>query len=196
MMKKNTTRHLILEAVIACIEKYGVDKVTTRKIAQEAGTNIASINYYFSSKDDLINEALSMALQHMYEDVMMIIEDRQKSFQEVLRELLTYLLLGAQRYPGMVMAHIYPTVVEKQTGTPGEIVFSKIFAILLERASQDFPKKPSADLRASLDQCMTSMMFHMIAPYFFNRNEKIANNQLIENAVTYFYKSLVDSIPL
>jgi AcrR family transcriptional regulator len=192
MMKKNTTRQLILEAVIACIEKFGVDKVTTRKIAQEAGTNIASINYYFSSKDDLIQEALGMALQHMYEDLMEIIENRQKTFQETLHELLTYLLLGAQRYPRMVMAHIYPTVVEKQTGTPGEIVFSKIFAALLERASQDFPDKNPGDLRSSLDLCMTSMMFHMIAPSFFNRDEKISNNQLVENAATSFFKNLAD----
>ncbi len=192
MMKKNATRQLILEAVIACIEKFGVDKVTTRKIAQEAGTNIASINYYFSSKDDLVQEALGMALQHMYDDVIEIIENRQKTFQETLREFLTYLLLGAQKYPGMVMAHIYPTVVEKQTGTPGEIVFSKIFTVLLQRATQDFPEKNPADLRSSLDQCMTSMMFHMIAPSFFNRDEKIANSQLIENAVRSFSKSLAD----
>lgn len=192
MMKKNATRQLILEAVIACIENYGVDKVTTRKIAQEAGTNIASINYYFSSKEDLISEALNMALQHMFEDVTLIIENRQKTFWEVLRELLTYLLLGAQNYPGMVMAHIYPSVVEKQASTPGEIVFSKIFTALLERAKQDFTDKTPADLRSSLDQCMTSMMFHMIAPSFFNHDEKISNNQLVENAVTSFYKSLMD----
>jgi AcrR family transcriptional regulator len=192
MMKKNATRRLILEAVIACIEKYGVDKVTTRKIAQEAGTNIASINYYFSSKDDLISEALNMALQHMYEDVTLILENRQKTFREALREILTYLLLGAQNYPGMVMAHIYPAVVEKQTGTPGEIVFSKIFAILFERAKQDFPDKNPGDLLSSLDLCMTSMMFHMIAPSFFNRDEKISNNQLVEKAVTSFFKNLAD----
>jgi AcrR family transcriptional regulator len=192
MTKKNTTRHLILEAVIACIEKYGVDKVTTRKIAQEAGTNIASINYYFSSKEDLISEALGMALQHMFDDVVEIIENQQKTFRETLREFLTYLLLGAQKYPGMVMAHIYPTVVEKQAGSPGEIVFSKIFTILLERATQDFPEKNPADLRSSLDQCMTSMMFHMIAPSFFNRYETTANNQLIETAVSSFFKNLAD----
>ncbi len=75
MAEKNATRRAILEAVVTCIEKYGIDKVTTRKIAVEAGTNIASINYYFRSKDELIEETLSMTIHHMMEDVFLAIDD-------------------------------------------------------------------------------------------------------------------------
>ena len=57
MTEKTATRGLIIEAVIDCIEKYGIDKVTTRRIAEQAGTNIASINYYFRSKDVLLAAA-------------------------------------------------------------------------------------------------------------------------------------------
>ena len=53
MPDRSKTRRSILEAVVTCIEKYGIDKVTTRKIAVEAGTNLASINYYFRSKENL-----------------------------------------------------------------------------------------------------------------------------------------------
>ena len=45
-MDKIPPRQLILEAVVTCIEKYGIDKLTTRRIAEAAGTNVASINYY------------------------------------------------------------------------------------------------------------------------------------------------------
>src|SRR5574341_1009582 len=49
-------RDQILGAVLTAIEKHGIDSLTTRKIAEEAGTNIASINYYFRSKDLLVEE--------------------------------------------------------------------------------------------------------------------------------------------
>lgn len=190
MMKKNTTRQLILEAVIACIEKFGVDKVTTRKIAQEAGTNIASINYYFSSKDDLIQEALGMALQHMYEDLMEILDDAHKPFQQALQEFLTYLLVGGNRFPGMVMAHLYPAVVEKRTDTPGEIVFSKVFERLVTRAAHDFPDKNVVELRNSLDYCMSVVMFKMLAPSFFNPKVLTQNDLMIDSLVAIFNKNL------
>ena len=68
MAEKHATRQLILEAAIGCIEKYGLENVTTRKIAQQAGTNIASINYHFRSKDELIAETLTLTSKHMLEE--------------------------------------------------------------------------------------------------------------------------------
>ena len=55
--------------MIDCIEKDGINNLTTRAIAREAGTNIASINYYFRSKDALVAEALQMSLDHMLGDI-------------------------------------------------------------------------------------------------------------------------------
>ncbi len=46
-----TTEEKIILAAINCIEKYGLENTTIRKIGEEAGTNSASISYYFRSKD-------------------------------------------------------------------------------------------------------------------------------------------------
>ena len=113
-MTKNTSQQKIIEAVITCIEKYGVEKTTTRKIAKEAGTNIASINYYFRSKDDLIAQALGTTLQHMADDLLAILQDEEKSFNAVLREWVIYLVDGAKQYPRVFMAHMYSPLVEKR----------------------------------------------------------------------------------
>ena len=53
----------IIEAAIACIEKYGYGETTVRKIAAQADVNVAAVNYYFGSKDELINRALEISLQ-------------------------------------------------------------------------------------------------------------------------------------
>jgi AcrR family transcriptional regulator len=48
----------ILSSTLYIIGKEGFQNVTTRKIAAAADVNIASINYHFGSKDNVINEAL------------------------------------------------------------------------------------------------------------------------------------------
>jgi TetR/AcrR family transcriptional regulator, regulator of biofilm formation and stress response len=48
----------LLEAAIHLIGAHGLDAVTHRAVAAEAGVPAASTSYYFRSKDDLIDEAL------------------------------------------------------------------------------------------------------------------------------------------
>ena len=48
----------ILNSTLYIIGKEGFQNVTVRKIAAAADVNIASINYHFGSKDNVINEAL------------------------------------------------------------------------------------------------------------------------------------------
>lgn len=47
------TKEKILDATLHLIKSEGIDSVTIRKIASEAGTNVALINYYFGSKENL-----------------------------------------------------------------------------------------------------------------------------------------------
>jgi DNA-binding transcriptional regulator YbjK len=48
----------LLEAAIHLIGEHGLDAVSLRAVAAEAGVPAASTSYYFRSKDDLIDEAL------------------------------------------------------------------------------------------------------------------------------------------
>ncbi|MBN2385486.1 MAG: helix-turn-helix transcriptional regulator [Anaerolineales bacterium] len=99
-MSKPSPRQRILPAVVVCIAKYGIDKLTTRKIAEQAGTNAASINYYFRSKDELLAEALARAIHPMLEEVLAAIDDQERPFQAVREEVFFYLIDGATRSPG------------------------------------------------------------------------------------------------
>ncbi|WCB95784.1 hypothetical protein DSM104299_04535 [Baekduia alba] len=49
----------LLEAAIHLIGAHGLDAVTHRAVAAEAGVPAASTSYYFRSKDELIDEALN-----------------------------------------------------------------------------------------------------------------------------------------
>src|SRR4029453_5628554 len=50
-------RAAILEATLRVIAAGGVDDVTHRRVAAEAGVPLGSTTYYFASRDDLVRDA-------------------------------------------------------------------------------------------------------------------------------------------
>jgi AcrR family transcriptional regulator len=167
MPERSATRRLILEAVVACIEKYGIDKLTTRRIAAEAGTNIASINYHFRSKDELLAETLSMTITHMLEDVATAIDDTARPFADVLADVIFYLLDGSRQFPGISRAHLYQAVIQGDHASVSARAMVKVFERLVQRAVREFPDKNPKELRLVLSQMMSSIMFFMLDRDFF-----------------------------
>jgi AcrR family transcriptional regulator len=167
MPDRSATRRLILEAVVTCIERYGIDKLTTRRIASEAGTNIASINYHFRSKDELLAEALSMTITHMLEDVSAAIDDLTRPFDLVLADVIFYLLDGSRQFPGVSRAHLYQAVIQGDHQSISAKAILKVFDRLVQRAVREFPEKSPRELRLVLSQLMSSIMFFMLDRNFF-----------------------------
>ncbi len=164
---KTTTRQAILEAVVTCIEKHGLESVTTRKIAIEAGTNIASINYHFRSKDQLIAEAFSMTIKHMVEDVFAAIDDVSEGFEETLEKVLFYLLDGSLRFPGISRAHLNEAIREEGRETVSGRAMEKVFAGLAARAASAYPAKNQQTVRLRISQVLYAVMFTILRPDFF-----------------------------
>ena len=197
-MDKETTRDLILEAVTTCIEKYGIDHLTTRKIAEEAGTNIASINYYFRSKEQLVAEALTMTIQHMLQDVNAAIQNEELPFEQALEEVFFYLLDGGLRFPGITTAHLYAAVVEKSYDSPGARGIRGVFDALSQRAIQELAGKDPEKVRYLLSQTTASIMFTLLAPDFFSlapqyQPSVTENRRRLAKELTRSFLELVDS---
>ncbi len=60
-------RERIAEAAIAVALEHGLDAVTHRKVAAEAGVPLGSTTYYFSTIDDLLSVAMEKAAQRSVE---------------------------------------------------------------------------------------------------------------------------------
>lgn len=65
--KTHATQKLILAAAIEALEESGPSGATTRAIAERAGVNVAAINYYFRSKDNLLALAAETILDRLFE---------------------------------------------------------------------------------------------------------------------------------
>ncbi len=167
MPTSNKTRQLILEAAVTCIERDGIEGVTTRKIAREAGTNIASINYHFRSKDDLLTQVLDMTIRHMLQDVVAAI-DANAPFETTLREVIFYLIDGGRRFPGITRAHLQQAIAGHKQGTLSARAMRRVFERLSERAVEAYPRQDPVQVRMRLAQVLSSILFVMLAPDLFD----------------------------
>ena len=74
---------------------------TIREIAEKAGVNIASVNYYFRSKDNLINEVE----RHFINEISLTYEELKKSGQdpnEQIRKWAMKTMESLMEYPGII----------------------------------------------------------------------------------------------
>jgi AcrR family transcriptional regulator len=56
-------RERLLEAAIECLQTKGYARTTARDLVEASDTNLASIGYYFDSKEHLLNVAVTEAFQ-------------------------------------------------------------------------------------------------------------------------------------
>ena len=161
-----TTEHKIVEATIVCIEQYGIEGATNRRIAEHAGVNIAAINYYFRSKDALIRHCLEITLQNAF-DLSDLPPMPEASAQERCIVIMAGLLEGAQRFPGISRAHFYNLVTQ-----------GPHYALLAERLNRfigdlgdDLRVRdgalPEEELTLALIQIISAVILANIAPTMF-----------------------------
>lgn len=95
---KVTTREKILHATLEIINNEGLENVTIRKITLAAQVNIAAVNYYFGSKENVINEALKELLDKLSRTFDQL-EDGALPPQERLRNFLHSYAAATLAYP-------------------------------------------------------------------------------------------------
>jgi AcrR family transcriptional regulator len=105
LMKEQPTKQHILRSTIDAIEKHGLDNLTTRLIAEEAGVNNAALHYYYGTKDNLVEAALNQTANRMLDDTRGIMSG-DDSIEVRLRDLLVYIIDGVEKFPNIIRAHL------------------------------------------------------------------------------------------
>ncbi|MBN2200930.1 TetR/AcrR family transcriptional regulator [bacterium] len=168
---ENTTpapREKIVYAAIECIEKYGISRLTIRNIAKAAGVNSAAINYYFRSKDLLIEEAVRISLHHGFSDWERFLNDPALSPVERFRGFLMDFFEGGMRFPGMTRAYLFESAMQEHYGS----LFVPRFNALLDRFAEELSEScgdmPKEKIRFSVVQILSAVTFAILSPGFFN----------------------------
>lgn len=121
----------IVEAAIACIEKYGFQNVTVRKIAQEAEVNVAAINYYFRSKEQLMDRVLQVTLGNAF-DWKDLGASEAYPPKERLVAILDHLTQGAQNYPEIVRIHFITPLIDANANSTAYDKFNEFLTKLYD----------------------------------------------------------------
>ncbi|NPV01808.1 MAG: TetR family transcriptional regulator [Brevinematales bacterium] len=99
-MKREKTKDKIIKSTLQIMSKDGVHSITVRKIAVAAKVNIAAINYYFGSKDSLIQESLKSFLETM-NTMFSVLDDKSKSPVERLEAFFQQMMEYQMKSPAL-----------------------------------------------------------------------------------------------
>lgn len=162
-MPQINTRDYIVIATITAIEKYGLQHITTRLIADEAGVNNAALHYYYGTKENLVDQALDLSRQRIIEDTEAILSSNE-DYSDRLKTLFLYLCDGVNKYPNLIRAHIIGPMIE---GNP-DGQFLEMLDAWLNRTTAEFEVNLSDDthqrLRMAFQSAVSTLLFAGLIP--------------------------------
>jgi AcrR family transcriptional regulator len=190
-MKDNATRRRILEATIESIEAHGIDGCTIRNIAAAAGVTFSSVHYYFDSKDDLVDQALEMAIDGSFADLTSLWAESRSNPGVALQRVLAYLLGGAVRFPGVTRAGLQPLLMAGRTDGRFIVQLDPFLAVV----SRDLSAAAGADdpdLPLRLVQAFSTALFLGISPDAYRGSVNLSFHTAEEQE--RLVRSLVDTV--
>ncbi len=159
----------IIQAAIDCIEQNGIQATTNRKIAEIAGVNGAAVNYYFRSKDVLIQKVMEVTLKNAF-DWQDFSFSEEVTPQEECETILNHLLEGATNYPQMTRAHFYQIVNEGNYDIPTVNRLDQFITLLVADLRRHGADLDEDTLRLAVAQMMSAMFLMSLAPGLFHNS--------------------------
>ncbi|MEK4237159.1 TetR/AcrR family transcriptional regulator [Paenibacillus sp. FSL H7-0714] len=99
--KKLETKEKIMRATLELTKQEGFERITIKKIAEASSTNVALVNYYFGSKENLFSESIKLIL-NSFQHTFAILDDFSISSRDRLRQFLIDYLQVIRQYPELL----------------------------------------------------------------------------------------------
>lgn len=186
-----STEQKIIQATIECIELYGLNNATNRKIAAMAEVNIAAINYYFRSKQNLLDQVMGITLDNAFDWGDLYKLPSSTPLQWCI-EIFVYLSLEACNYPGLTRAHLYETIVNGNYESLGSQRMMAFMKQLAQELIEHGIEKESDDVEQAIAQIGAAFTTAIMIPHFFEGNFNIDLTN--ETHIRKYYTSLVTKL--
>ncbi len=165
--RERNARQRIIEATIDVIEKRGIASLTVRAIALTAGVNVAAINYYFGSKEQLLDAALLLTLHNAFADPLRELPSHGQTREQILRFVLADWLQGMANYPGISRAHVIGHHLKRKQRSRSIRQLGSFLEALAARLKALNPASSVDDIRISLVQMVSAIILPAILPEIF-----------------------------
>ncbi|NMB53440.1 MAG: TetR family transcriptional regulator [Leptolinea sp.] len=167
-MATNPVEEKIITATVECIEKYGIKGTTIRQIAEVAGVNSAAINYYFRSKDILIERCMKQTLHNAFDW-----EDIEKlpgsTASERCKHVFYGIMEGGINYPGITRAHFYDLLVDGNYLSPMSGAINQFLDNLVKDLKSRGATLPEDELYIVCIQITNAVMMLVLMPGLFEK---------------------------
>jgi TetR/AcrR family transcriptional regulator, regulator of cefoperazone and chloramphenicol sensitivity len=154
------TKQLILQTTLQLLETQGLTNVNIRKIAAQAGVNIAAVNYHFGSKDQVIYEALEI-LRNNFEAAFCHLRSSQKPPRERLVGFMTAYCETVFTYPNLVKAFISQNLNSDFQENYSNFVRTEGLALIAQIINEIHPMDDE-QLRMKAFQMMSSLVLILL----------------------------------
>lgn len=170
MSEKEAPEQKILLATIECINEDGMQGVTVRRIAERAGVNVAAINYYFRSKNRLVDAALEQTMHNAFDEWIDIVQDRSRSIRLRLLDILQEMVWGVDAHPGLTRAHLHGPFVEGQQETLATNWLKDFIKLLATETAVALPRVAQEVIQTASVELIAAAMFVPMVPGMFASN--------------------------
>lgn len=148
-VKDNSTEEKIKNAARKIFLQKGYAGTRTRDIAEEAGINLALLNYYFRSKERLFDLIMTESLEGFFRSLRAALDDPNTKFEEKIQRIVeNYIdnLTANPNLPIFILSELrsHPEELIKKTGA-SEAFLNSVFMQQLEdeiAANRVKPIKP------------------------------------------------------
>lgn len=186
----NKTKDKILHVAMDIIASEGFHGITVRKIATKAEVNVAAVNYYFGSKENLISEALAY-LTVQLKDTFNILKSNDKDPIPLLSDFISTYMRVIASYPDMVKSLITYAVQDKPLQGHAE------YSVFLQTEGIDLIKKMIKKAVPELDDLSLSLralnlMSGLSMPYLMgNSINNMLHVNLFDDQIRQVYAGLL-----
>ncbi|MCX6054514.1 MAG: SDR family NAD(P)-dependent oxidoreductase [Chloroflexi bacterium] len=190
-MPSETVEDKIIKTAIECVEKFGLKGATNRRIAENAGVNLAAINYYFRNKENLIEKVMETTLQNAFDwkDLQLLPGSTAK---EHCTAIFEDLILGGCNYPGITRAHFYELIANGNYASQIVRKYSEFMSNLCDDLYQRGTNLTRQQLNLACSQIASACIMAILAPQL---NEKSLGFNFCNSELRHaFVSSLVDKL--
>jgi AcrR family transcriptional regulator len=165
----DSVENKIIQAAVECVEKFGLNGATNRRIAEMAGVNNAAINYYFRSKENLITKVMETTLDNAFDwDDFETLPGA--TAKERCTAIFENLIKGACDYPGITRAHFYELIAEGNYDSLVVRRYSEFMHKLCDDLALRGTALSSSELHMACTQIASACFMVILAPQLNTNN--------------------------
>lgn len=164
-----STEEKIKEAARKVFTQKGYSAARTRDIAEEAGINLALLNYYFRSKEKLFNLIMEEKIHKLFGGLFPILNDGKSSLNEKVERITEFYIDSISQNPDLPLFVL--SEIRNNPGHFAEIIQARLLIFKSHWMRQLKEKRPDINPLQFMLSILGMIVFPFIARPVFESSE-------------------------